>query len=170
MLSTTIEQALNEQILLEANASMKYLAMATWAEVNGFNGVSQFFYNQSDEERVHMLKLVKFVNERGGTAIIPSLAAPKSEYKNLDDLFSTFMSSEEAVTESVHKIVFQCLEEKNYTVHNFMQWYVAEQAEEEALARTILDKLKIIGNDNSGIYFFDKDIETLVAQTQTTTI
>ena len=166
MLSSTIEKVLNEQICMEANASMKYLAMATWAEINGFEGVSGFFYNQSDEERVHMLKLVKFVNERGGTAVIPALEAPKSEYTDLQDLFSTFLKSEEAVTENIHKIVFQSLEEKNYTVHNFMQWYVAEQAEEEALARTILDKFKIIGNDTGGLYLFDRDIQTIVAQTE----
>ena len=166
MLSETIEKALNEQIQLEANASMKYLAMATWAEVIGYNGVAGFFYSQSEEERIHMLKLVKFVNERGGTAHIPSLDAPKSTFKDLHELFSVFLASEEAVTESINHLVFQTLEQRNYTVHNFLQWYVAEQAEEEALARTILDKLKIIGDDKSGTYLFDKDIESIVAQTE----
>ena len=166
MLSETIEAALNTQVRLEANASMKYLAMATWAEVIGYNGVAGFFYKQSEEERIHMLKLVKFVNERGGKAIIPSLDAPKDAFKDLHELFTVFLESEEMVTESINHLVFQTLEEKNYTVHNFLQWYVAEQAEEESLARTILDKLKIIGNDKSGTYLFDKDIESIVAQTE----
>jgi len=166
MLSEKIENALNNQIKLEANASMKYLAMATWAEVIGYGGVAGFFYNQSDEERVHMLKLVKFVNERGGTAIIPSLETPKSTFNDLHELFSLFLESEQFVTESINHLVFLTLEDKNYTVHNFLQWYVAEQAEEEALARTILDKLKIIGNDKSGTYLFDKDIQSIIADTE----
>lgn len=166
MLSETIESALNNQIKLEAQASMKYLSMAIWAEVIGYGGVAGFFYNQYDEERVHMLKIVKFVNERGGKAVIPTLEAPKDTFKDLHELFTIFLESEEAVTESINHLVFQTLEEKNYTVHNFLQWYVAEQAEEEALARTILDKLKIIGEDKSGTYLFDKDIETIVAQTE----
>ena len=166
MLSETIEKALNAQIQLELNASMKYLAMATWADVIGYNGVAGFFYNQAEEERIHMLKIVKFVNERGGTAHISSTDTPKSTFKDLHELFTFFLESEETVTESINHLVFQTLEEKNYTVHNFLQWYVAEQAEEEALARTILDKLKIIGNDKSGTYLFDKDIESIVAQTE----
>lgn len=167
MLSTTIENSLNEQILLETNACNKYLAMATWADVSGYNGVANFFYNQSDEERIHMLKLVRFVNERGGKAIIPKLEAPKSEYKDINELFDVFLKSEESVSENINKIVFQTLNEKNYTVNNFLQWYVTEQAEEEALARTIIDKLKIIGNDKSGLYLFDKDIETIAGETET---
>ena len=166
MLSQNIEDALNKQIKLEANASMKYLAMATWAEVIGYSGVAGFFYNQAEEERVHMLKLVKFVNERGGTAVIPSLDTPKDTFKDLHELFGLFLESEEFVTESINHLVFMTLEEKNYTVHNFLQWYVAEQAEEEALARTILDKLKIIGDDKSGTYLFDKDIQSIVAETE----
>ena len=51
-----------------------------------------------------------------------------------------------------------CLEQRDYTTHNFLQWYVAEQIEEEALARTILDKLSLIGNDKGGLYLFDRDI------------
>lgn len=167
MLTPTIEKSLNEQIVLEANASMKYLAMASWADTTGYNGIAGFFYNQSDEERIHMLKLVRFVNERGGKAVIPALEAPKSEYKDIYELFDTFLESEESVTENINKMVFQTLEEKNYTVHNFLQWYITEQAEEEALARTIIDKLKIIGNEKSGIYLFDKDIETIVGDTET---
>ena len=62
--------------------------------------------------------------------------------------------------------MFICLQEKDYTTHNFMQWYVSEQLEEEALARTILDKLKIIGDDKGGLYLFDNDIKNLQVDTQ----
>lgn len=161
MISKAIIEALNSQIKLEANASMQYLSMASWAEINGFNGVANFFFGQSEEERMHMIKLIKFVNERGESAVIPALDKAKSEFDSLQELFSTFLKSEENVTNNVNKIVFQCLEAKDYTVHNFMQWYVSEQAEEEALARTILDKFKIIGNDKGGLYLFDRDIENI---------
>jgi ferritin len=63
------------------------------------------------------------------------------------------------VTESINDIVDLCLKEKDYTTYNFMQWYVSEQMEEEALARTILDKLRMIGTDKGGLYLFDRDLE-----------
>ena len=105
-----------------------------------------------------MLKIMKFINERGGQAIVPSIEAVKTDFGDIHGLFDYFMESEEIVTENVNKIVYESLQSKNFTVHNFMQWFVAEQMEEEALARTILDKLSIIGNDKSGLYLFDQDI------------
>ena len=66
-----------------------------------------------------------------------------------------------AVTNSINELVFKTLEAKDYTTHNFLQWYVSEQTEEEALARSILDKLKMIGNDKGGMYLFDRDVESI---------
>ncbi len=154
-----IEAALNAQIEKEANASQFYLSMASWAENNGLSGTAQFMYTHSDEERFHMLKIVKFVNERGGKAIIPSLVQPPHDFKDLEDLFSRLLAHEIGVTESINSLVGLCLDEKDYTTNSFVQWYVAEQLEEEALARTILDKIKLIGNDKGGMYSFDKDLE-----------
>ncbi len=158
-----IVSLLNTQIKYEANASMQYLAMACWADLNGFNGIATFFYTQSEEERLHMTKLVKFINERNGKAIIPSLEKPTSEFESLHELFEEFLKQEEAVTQHINQIIFECLERKDYNVHNFMQWYVSEQLEEEAMARTLLDKLKIIGDDRSGHYLFDRDINVIAA-------
>ncbi len=76
MLSKSIEAALNKQIRIEAESSQAYLAMAIWAEVKGLEGISNFMYSQSDEEREHMLKLVKFINERGGHAHVSELKHP----------------------------------------------------------------------------------------------
>ena len=161
MLSSKIEKALNTQIKLEAQSSQFYLAMASWAETEGFGGVAQFLYMHSDEERSHMLKLVKFVNERGGHAEIPKLDQPPKKFKGVKDVFETVLKHETHVTSEINNVVHACLEEKDYTTHNFMQWYVAEQIEEEALAREIMDKLNLIGNDKGGLYLFDRDLGTL---------
>ncbi len=155
-----IEKLLNEQVKYEAKASAQYLSMASWADIKGYNGIADFFYTQSEEERVHMTKLVKFINERSGEAVIPAIDKPRDNFKSLMDLFETFLESEEFVTAKINNIIYECLQYKDYNVHNFMQWYVAEQLEEEAVARTLLDKLKIIGDDKSGHYLFDRDINT----------
>lgn len=165
-MNKSIEKLLNDQVKYEASASLQYLSMASWADANGYNGVAEFFYAQSEEERLHMTKLVKFINERSGTVIVPALDKPKSDFKSLNELFETFLSSEVFVTERINHIIFECLQKKDYNVHNFMQWYVSEQLEEEAVARTLLDKLTIIGNDKSGHYLFDRDIATIATEGQ----
>nr|WP_321236783.1 ferritin [uncultured Psychroserpens sp.] len=162
-MNATIENLLNNQIKYEAQASLQYLAMASWADAEGYNGVADFFYSQSEEERLHMTKLVKFVNERGGKVIVSALDKPKDSYQGLNELFEQFLESEMFVTEQINHVIYECLEHKDYNVHNFMQWYVTEQLEEEAMARTLLDKLNIIGSDKSGHYLFDRDINAIAA-------
>lgn len=163
MLKKSIEKALNRQIQVEAESSHFYLGMASWAEVKGFNGAAAFMYAHSDEERMHMLKLFKFVNERGGHAIAPALEKPVIDYKSLNDIFKELLDHEVKVTEEINGVVELCLKEKDYTTHNFMQWYVSEQIEEEALARTVMDRLNLIDGDTGGLYIFDRDLMSLRA-------
>ncbi|MFZ6050446.1 ferritin [Halocola ammonii] len=161
MIAKKIEKALNEQVLIEAESSQFYLAMASWAEVEGYNGVARFLYVHSDEEREHMLKLIKFINERGGQAKIPKLDEPPAEFKGIHDIFTTLYAHEVRVTKAINNVVDICLSEKDYTTHNFMQWYVSEQIEEEGLARTLVDKVELIGDNKSGLYLFDRDLESM---------
>ncbi|UOB16133.1 ferritin [Abyssalbus ytuae] len=161
MISKIIEEALNKQVRVEAESSQIYLSMACWAEVKGLEGISKFMYAQSDEERQHMLKLVKFINERGGHTKISDLTGPPVEFGSFKDMFQELYKHELFVSESINELVRVTLEEKDYATHNFLQWYVAEQIEEEAMARTILDKINLIGDDKGGLYLFDRDIQQL---------
>ncbi len=155
-----IEKLLNKQIENEYSSSHVYLSMASWAECNGYGGTAAFLYTHSDEERMHMLKLVKFINERQGVAIIPAIKQPKVSFNSLEEVFQALLDHELAVTESINNIVGACLDERDYTTLNFMQWYVTEQLEEEALARDLLSQLQMIGDNKAGLYQFDRDMKT----------
>ncbi len=161
MLLKIVETALNEQIKLEAESSQVYLSMASWAEKQGFEGVALFMYAHSDEERMHMLKLFKFVNERGGHAKVSTLNAPPSSFGSFKEMFQTLFDHEVMVSKKINDLVDITLTEKDYATNNFLQWYVSEQIEEEALARNILDKISLIGDDKGGLYLFDNDVKLL---------
>ena len=159
MLSKSMQEALNKQVQMEAESSQAYLAMASWAEIQpGLQGVTDFFYKQSDEERIHMLKLIRFINERGGFATIPALDQPMITFQSLRRVFEEFLKHELKVSDSINDLVHLALTEKDYATHNFLQWYVNEQMEEERVARNLNDKLEMIGDDKSGLYLFDRDI------------
>ena len=164
MLSAKISSALNKQIETEAFSSQYYLSMASWAETQGLNGVASFLYKHADEERMHMLKLIKFVNERGGHGVVSALKQPPVTFKSVKAVFEEILKHEIIVTSEINGLVEITLNGKDYTTHNFLQWYVSEQIEEEALARQIVDKLKLFGDDKSGLYFFDRDLEALAVK------
>jgi ferritin len=156
MLTKKVEEILVSQIQKEAYSSFLYLAMASWAEAEGYEGTSKWLYAQAEEEKLHMLKFIHYVNERGGKAILPAIQQPPVDYSNVQKLFVEVLSHEEHITDSINEIVSVCIAENDFTTQNWVQWFVKEQIEEEASVRNIKDKLKLLGDGN--LYLFDKDI------------
>ncbi len=167
MLIKKVEDICNRQVEREGYSSNLYLAMASWAEVNGYAGVAQWLYVQAEEEKLHMLKFVKYVNERGGKSVIPALKKPPEDFKSIDELFKEVLKHEQFVTASINEVVALTLEVKDFNTYNFLQWFVMEQVEEESSVQAIIDKLRLVGKNN--LYQFDRDIMSLrapSAQTQ----
>jgi ferritin len=158
-MNSNVEKALNEQVLKEEYSSRLYLAMAIWSEANGFPGASTFLYEHSDEERMHMMKLVRYINDRGGIAQLSDIKSPPQEYKSLLDIFTQIKEHEEYITQSINDLYGITVEEKDYTTGNFLQWYITEQIEEESLFNTILDKMQLVGTDKAGMFHIDKELE-----------
>jgi ferritin len=156
MLPKKLESVLNQQIEKEGYAAQLYLSMASWAETKGYEGISKWFYAQHKEEIEHMLKLVKYVNERGGKPVIPQINRPPKDFSGVKEVFEASLEHEQMVTQSINNIVGISLEEKDFTTHNWIQWFVYEQLEEESSVKLILDKLNLIGSGN--LYMFDRDI------------
>ena len=152
---------MNKQIEKEGYSSNLYLAMASWAENQGYKGISDWLYAQSEEERMHMLKFIAYINERDGKAAIPAFEKPAFKVKTVKDLFEAVLKHENFITASINEIVALTMQEKDFSSYNWVQWFVTEQIEEESNVKTILDKLNLVGESN--LYLFDRDIMTLRA-------
>ncbi|GAB4310546.1 MAG: non-heme ferritin [Bacteroidales bacterium] len=160
-----VEEALNEQIKLEEHSSRIYMAMASWCEVNGYPGAAQFLYAHSDEERMHMTKLIHYVNEKNGHAILKPLEAPDCDYKSLLDVFEQILEHEIHVSESINNLYEVAFSEKDFTTAQFLQWYIMEQIEEESMFRGILDKFRLAGDQQGGLYHLDRELGEMAAAT-----
>lgn len=156
MLNKKVEEFLNRQIEREEYSGNLYLSMAVWAETSGMPGVAEWLYAQADEERIHMLKFIKYVNDRGGKAIIGAVNEPPHDFGTIKEAFVSVLEHEQFITESINECVGICADERDFTTQNFLQFFVTEQIEEEASVQLILDKLKLVGEDN--LYMLDRDI------------
>lgn len=163
MLSKKIQDALNAQVAEEASTSHYYLSMASWCDKTGLQGSAQFLYQQSETEQTHMMKLFHYVNDAGGHALAPAVKQPTHDFKSLPEIFELVLEHERYVTKTISALVGACVDEKDYSTFNFLQWYVAEQHEEERLLKYILDLMKIAGTEGRGIFFIDKEIKKLAA-------
>lgn len=165
MIKERVEKAIVAQIKLEEESSRLYLAMASWCESNGFPGAANFLYVHSDEERMHQLKFMHYLNGKGGKAQLMELECPAFEYGSLLEIFEKIMAHEELVTESINNIYEVTLQEKDYTTGQFLQWYIMEQIEEEELFSGILDKMRLAGTERAGLFHMDKELDQMASAT-----
>jgi ferritin len=156
-----IEDALNAQIEKEEYSSRFYLAGAIWCETNGYPGAAKFLYEHADEERMHMMKLVHYVNDRGGVSKLAAMKEPPQDFNSLEELFIKIKDHEVFITESINDLYGLTIEQKDYTTGNFLQWFISEQIEEESLFNTVLDKIKLVGESKVSLFYIDKELEAL---------
>lgn len=161
MLSTEMTKRLNKQINMEFYSSNLYLQMGAWAETKGLTGSANFLKAHAKEEQEHMDKLFNYVLETGALPVLGGIEAPEIGYQSLEAIFIHTLEHEKLVTEGINDLVAFALEEKDFSTFNFLQWYVAEQHEEENLFNSILDKFKVIGTEGRGLYLIDKEIGKL---------
>lgn len=162
MIKPDIVKMLNEQIAKEMYAANLYLSMSSWCYENSFDGAGLFLFQHADEESAHAKKLITYLNETDSKVSIAQIAAPESSFGGLLDVFEKTYAHEQKITESINTLVDFTLQNKDYATFNFLQWYVSEQHEEEALFRGIVDKIKLIGAQNDGPYLADRFIKELV--------
>lgn len=160
-LSPKIQEALNNQIAYEGYASNFYLALAYWCDDQALQGCKKFFMRQSEEERMHMLKIYEYMSESGVHPKTSAISEPPLEYESIQTAFSKVFDQERSVTQSIHNLLLLAQQENDYNTQQFLQWYVDEQREEEAVIRTILDRIKIIGQGGASLYYIDKEVEKI---------
>lgn len=169
MLKEAMMASLNQQINLEFYSSNLYLQMSAWCEDKGFEGCAAFLRQHANEEMAHMNRLFTYVSETGGMPLIGAIDAPPSEFDNLKEVFQQTYQHEQLVTQSINKLAHIAFTTQDYSTFHFLQWYVAEQHEEEKLFKGVLDKIELVGNDGKALFFIDKDMAAL-AQSENTSI
>jgi len=160
-LSQNIEKALNKQMTNEAHNAQIYLAYASWASSEGYDGIANFLFRHTNEERNHMMKFLEYILKRGGKVKVSAIPDPGPDPANVNDCFERVFKSEVDNTQNIYNIVNMSMEEKDWATWNFMQWFVKEQTEEETLALDLLSKIKIAGGEKAGqdaLYTLDLDL------------
>ena len=164
MLSDRMLDKLNEQINVEFYSSNLYLQMSSWCESQGLEGCATFLKAHAAEEMEHMHRLFNYVNECGALAKIGAIEAPPTDFDSIDEVFGTTLEHERFVTAKINELADTAFQQKDYSTFNFLQWYVAEQHEEEKLFNTIVDKIRIIGTEGRGLYHFDEQLRQMGAR------
>jgi ferritin len=154
---------LNGQIWLENRASFYYLNLSILCDVNGYSGAAKFFRKQSEEERYHMLKICDFLLGCDKKPSIPTNTFLEDKYEefNLIRIFEDSLFNEKEITNTFNELLIECRVSNDFNTENFIQWFICEQREEENKFKSLIDQLRIIGNNESGLYQFDLNVKNL---------
>ena len=158
MLSERMLKGLNEKINKELFSAYFYLGIAAYFKDMGFEGFATWMEAQAEEELGHAIRIYDYVFERGGKVELDRIEKPKQDFQSPLKAFEAVYLHEVGVTESIYKLVEIAQEEKDHATYQFLQWFVEEQVEEEATAKAIVDKLKIIGDSPQGLFMLDREL------------
>lgn len=158
MISKTLEEAINKQMNREMYSSYLYLAMAAYFESIGLAGFSNWMRVQAKEEDFHAIKFYNYLVGRGGRVKLLDIEAPPFEWKSPLDVFQYTYEHEKKVTGLINNLMKLAVEENDYASTSFLQWYVDEQVEEEDSAKSMIDKIKMLGESGPGIYMLDQEL------------
>ena len=162
MLSEKLKKALSDQFIAEYYSAYLYLAMSAAADGMGLKGVANWFFIQSQEEMAHGTHMYEYILERGAVPDFAAIEKPPTTFKSLNEIFEKTLEHEKKVTASINAIATLAMQELDHACYQFMMWYVDEQVEEESGATELLDKLKLIGDDNGLLLTLDNELATRV--------
>jgi ferritin len=158
MMNDKIAEAMNKQINAEFYSSYLYLSMASHFESKNLKGMARWMTLQAQEELMHSLKFINYVNESGGRVVLERIDAPEHEWDSPLVIFEETYRHECEVTALINDLVEVVQSEKNHAAYNFLQWFVNEQVEEEGTALGIVENLRLVGENGVALFMIDKEL------------
>ncbi|MFH1132707.1 MAG: ferritin [Pseudomonadota bacterium] len=158
MLKENVQKTLNEQINAELYSAYLYFSMSAHFQTKDLKGMANWFRVQAQEELFHATKLFDYVNDRGGRVTLTQVAGPPVEWDSPVTAFEEAFKHEQKVTSLINNLVELADKEKDRLTENFLQWFVAEQVEEEANVSEIVGQLKLVGTSGSGLFMIDREL------------
>ena len=162
MLDARMQKAINDQINAEYYSAFLYLSMSARFNALGLAGGANWMNIQFQEELAHAMKFVNYVSERGGTVELATIEGPPRDWPSALAMFEHAYEHEQKVTALINGLADLALEIKDHATHNYLQWFIAEQVEEEASADTMVQKLKLTQNAPGGIFQLDTEMAARV--------
>lgn len=162
MLKKKMQKALNAQINAEMYSGYLYLSMESYFQSVSLSGFAAWMRGQVQEELMHGMKFYDFVSERGGRVTLETIKKPETSWKSPLAAFEHILQHEQMVTELINNLVDLAIEEKDHATKIFLQWFVTEQVEEEASVGEVVNKLKLIKDNSSGLFLLDAELSKRV--------
>ena len=154
-LSNSLQESFNEQINAELASAYLYLSMAAYFEDENLPGFAHWMRMQNEEETGHAMLFFDYVHDRGGRATLNAIAQPPADFRSPLDVMERTLQHERKVTALINRMYQLAIEESDYAAQVMLHELINEQVEEEKVAEEIVDHLRIIEGDGTGLLQID---------------
>ena len=151
-----VQDAINEQIKNELFSGYMYLSMSAHFENENLPGFAHWMRLQAEEELAHAMRLFDYVNRRGGRVALQAVDQPPVEFGSPLSVFEKALEHERFVTSLIHKLYELAAEKGDWATQQELQWFIAEQVEEEDNAGRSVDQLRMAGDDSAALLMLDQ--------------
>ena len=155
MIHQKLADAINAQIAQELTASYNYLGMSTYFDEQSLDGFASWMMNQHAEEQAHAMKLLIYLQDRGGKVELAAIPSPNVQFDSVIEVFKTSLEQEIANTKSINELYELALKLNDHATKSHLQWFLDEQVEEEKSMEDIIALLGRIGNDTAGLLYLN---------------
>ncbi|MDK4267441.1 ferritin [Corynebacterium accolens] len=150
-----LQTLLNNQVINEHGAAMVYTQLAYEMDNLSFPGMRDWFMAQASEERVHAQKLADHLLARGYRVELNDIPVGSIKAATPLDAFEASLAHEQKVSEQIREIARVALDIQDLDSRQLIDWFLAEQIEEEDTVSEIIDQIKLVGNDGAGLLRID---------------
>jgi ferritin len=154
----TIEDAFNDQLRNEYQASYLYLSMSAWFEAQDYPGFAQWMQMQSQEEKEHAMRFYDHINDRDGRVRLQALTEPETEWESPLDVFEDALEHEKKVTGQINDLYDLAKKEGDNAAQTFLHWFIEEQVEEEDTLSNICAQLEMAQADPAALLQLDREL------------
>ncbi len=155
-MNDVVQDAFNEQIKSELFSGYLYLAMSAHLDHENLPGFAHWMRLQAQEELAHAMRLFDYVLRRGGRVELRAIDAPATDFGPPLALFEGVLEHERAVTGMIHGLFELSGKEGDWAAQQELQWFIAEQVEEEDTAATVRDQVRMAGDDQAALLMLDQ--------------
>ncbi len=141
-IAAKVIEELVRQFNQELAAAHSYLALSIWCDIRNLKGFGKYFVKQAGEERMHAERILKHLTDRGVTAEVAPVPAPKQDFRTLLEVAQQALSQEQANTLGVNAVYEAAMAAKDFPAQVLMHWFINEQVEEEDWATEMLERVQ----------------------------
>ncbi|HET6569108.1 MAG TPA: ferritin [Rhodothermales bacterium] len=153
-----VRDAINEQINREFYAGYLYLAMAAHLDAEALEGFAHWMRLQAREELGHAMKLYEYLLERGVRVDLRAIEAPPDSFGSLLSIAEQALKHEQAVSENINRIYRLATDQGDFATQVQLQWFLTEQVEEEKSAETMVERLRMAGDNRAALLILDREV------------